>query len=621
MYAYATTPGSVVVCVHSLYRDTVAAAADREKSSNEKEFSTVAKMADLDAVNLGLDETERDIAEELENSYDTRSEASGVSSDSTTTNPSISEVSSDSSDDDDEDEEENSERRNSGGKKQQQQKKKAKKKEEKEPKKDGENDGGASTANNSTKKERKSRSRSPQTTAAAAATTEKKRTKNSSAKNSVKSYDYITKINYLFRETRFFLIKSNNTENVTISKTKGVWSTLPPNEANLNQAFRESRNVILVFSVKESGKFAGFARMAAEARRDLPAVEWVLPPGMSAKALGGVIKIDWVCKKELPFTSTTHLYNPWNENKPVKIGRDGQEIDPKVAEELCRLFPEDTSVEMTPILKKSKEASKQMKEKAANKTFRRPPNFSRPTSSIRGRGGAGGGGFGPIRGGRRKMFQAKGRPSMFPPYRKDNRRGHGPRMPPGMDRAAAAAGAAGFHGWERYSSTAAAEAYVADYMRTMQHQLPPMPYAPPPGFPGMPIPYEGLPPPPRYYEGLPMPEYPLPPGAIPGSVTGTTSVPPPRSGPYDKYDEFMWKPPPGPPGTAPIPTSTATGLPSMKGPPPPLPNYHVPPPVAPLSVGGGPSHAGARKNDRADKLDRNHRNDRRGRGYNNRDRR
>ena len=35
-----------------------------------------------------------------------------------------------------------------------------------------------------------------------------------------------------------------------------------------------------------------------------------------------------------------HLYNPGNEGKPVKIGRDGQEIEPKVAEELCRLFPQ-----------------------------------------------------------------------------------------------------------------------------------------------------------------------------------------------------------------------------------------------------------------------------------------
>lgn len=599
-------------------------------------------MADLDAVNLGLDDTERDIAEELENSYDTRSEASGASSDSTTTNPSISEVSSDSSDDDD-DEEENTERRNSSNKKQQQ-KKKTKKKEDKESKKDGEKDGGNSggnaATNNSNKKERKSRSRSPQTTAAAAETENKRSRTKSGVKNSVKSYDYVTKINYLFRETRFFLIKSNNTENVTISKTKGVWSTLPPNEANLNQAFRESRNVILIFSVKESGKFAGFARMAAEARRDLPAVEWVLPPGMSAKALGGVIKIDWVCKKELPFTSTTHLYNPWNENKPVKIGRDGQEIEPKVAEELCRLFPEDTAVEMTPILKKSKEASKQMKEKVASKSFRRPPNFTRPTSSMRGRGGGSGGGGGPIRGSRRKMFHPKGgRPGMFPPYRKDNRRGHAPRMPPGMDRATAAAAAvsaAGFHGWERYSSTAAAEAYVADYMRTMQHQLPPMPYAPPPGFPGMPLPYEGLPPPPRYYEGLPIPEYPLPPGAIPGSVTGAAGVPQPRGGPYEKYDEFMWKPPQGAPGTAAIPTTAAGsgGLPSMKGPPPPLPGYHVPPPgsMPPIGPTGIPSHG--RKNDRDHggdhgraqrDRDRNHRNDRShrggGRGYNHRDRR
>lgn len=69
--------------------------------------------------------------------------------------------------------------------------------------------------------------------------------------------DYITKLNYLFRDARFFVIKSNNAENVTLSKAKGVWSTPPQNEAKLNQAFRESRNVLLIFSVKESGKFAG----------------------------------------------------------------------------------------------------------------------------------------------------------------------------------------------------------------------------------------------------------------------------------------------------------------------------------------------------------------------------
>lgn len=32
----------------------------------------------------------------------------------------------------------------------------------------------------------------------------------------------------------------------------------------------------------------------------------------------------FVWRRELPFTKTAHLTNPWNEHKPVKIGRDGQ---------------------------------------------------------------------------------------------------------------------------------------------------------------------------------------------------------------------------------------------------------------------------------------------------------
>ena len=92
-------------------------------------------------------------------------------------------------------------------------------------------------------------------------------------------------------------MKSNNAENVTLSKAKGVWSTPPTNESRLNKAFEESRNVLLIFSVKESGKFSGFARLATESRHDVPQVSWVLPPGLSARALGGVLKIDWICRK------------------------------------------------------------------------------------------------------------------------------------------------------------------------------------------------------------------------------------------------------------------------------------------------------------------------------------
>ena len=53
--------------------------------------------------------------------------------------------------------------------------------------------------------------------------------------------DQSSKLKYIFREARFFVIKSNNYENVALAKAKGVWSTPPQNEAKLNQAFRVSR--------------------------------------------------------------------------------------------------------------------------------------------------------------------------------------------------------------------------------------------------------------------------------------------------------------------------------------------------------------------------------------------
>ncbi|XP_077290737.1 YTH domain containing 1 [Arctopsyche grandis] len=329
-----------------------------------------------------------------------------------------------------------------------------------------------------------------------------------------KTYDYATKLNYLFRDTRFFVIKSNNAENVILSKAKGVWSTLPQNESNLNQAFREARNVILIFSVKESGRFAGFARLHGESRRDVPAISWVLPPGLTAKALGGIFKVDWICRKELPFSGTLHLYNPWNDGKPVKIGRDGQEIEPKVAEELCRLFPEDDAIEMTPILRKSKESSRKMalRNLGGHRTFRTPIAMRGQTFRPRGNS---------YTRGRRKMYSSS-RSRIGSGRESYKHRGSSPysreRLP------------SWFHSREHsYGGAAAAEAYVADYIRTMQHQLPPMPYAPPPGFSSSLVsPYDPLPPPPpRYYEGPALPEYPS------GYIDKRS---------YDRsVDEFLWR--------------------------------------------------------------------------------
>ena len=49
--------------------------------------------------------------------------------------------------------------------------------------------------------------------------------------------DQTSKLKYVFRDARFFVIKSNNHENVALAKAKGVWSTPPQNEAKLNNAY------------------------------------------------------------------------------------------------------------------------------------------------------------------------------------------------------------------------------------------------------------------------------------------------------------------------------------------------------------------------------------------------
>jgi len=317
-----------------------------------------------------------------------------------------------------------------------------------------------------------------------------------------KSYDYATKLNYLFRDARFFLVKSNNADNVALAKAKGVWSTPPQNESKFNQAYAESRNVLLIYSVKESGKFCGLARLSTESRRDGTKVAWVLPPGLSAKALGGVFKIDWICRTDLSFQKVQHLYNPWNEGKPVKIGRDGQEIEPRVAEELCRLFAEDNSVDMTPILRRSKEAARS--EQRLKSGLKKNGPIGGMPHSRGGRGGMGGrgGGFGGDRGRKRGRYDDDyhGPPRhKFPRY--DDRRRVGP--PPSQYRTARPSPPS------RYESQIDSRhrAYT-DYLRSLAS------HAPPPAYSSYTTDYShhhaepsSYPPqaPPRYYDGPPVP--------------------------------------------------------------------------------------------------------------------
>jgi len=198
-------------------------------------------------------------------------------------------------------------------------------------------------------------------------------------KEEVDRADQVSKLRYILRQARYYLIKSNNYENVALAKAKGVWSTPPMNEAKLNGAFKDCRNVILVFSVRESGMFQGFARIIGESDKNHPPIRWLLPEGLSASVLKGVFKLDWINRNELEFMKTAGLFNTWNENKLVKVGRDGQEIEPRCGESLCRLFPPDDAIDLKAIALKAKRdrrrVAEEQKEKLGDKfTGKYTPN-------------------------------------------------------------------------------------------------------------------------------------------------------------------------------------------------------------------------------------------------------
>lgn len=55
--------------------------------------------------------------------------------------------------------------------------------------------------------------------------------------------------------SRYFIVKSCNRENLEISVQQGVWATQRSNEAKLNEAFESSENVILIFSINRTQRF------------------------------------------------------------------------------------------------------------------------------------------------------------------------------------------------------------------------------------------------------------------------------------------------------------------------------------------------------------------------------
>nr|BAN65661.1 YT521-B-like family protein [Babesia bovis] len=137
----------------------------------------------------------------------------------------------------------------------------------------------------------------------------------------------------------YYIVKSFSDQNVRAALIHNVWATTPKNEVILDKAYQKGGNVILVFSINGSSRFIGYALMQSRPGH-ASFNESVFFMANGNKFNGKYFDILWIRVIDLPFTACAKLKNSLNEYKPVKLARDGQEIDRNTGKALCIIFEE-----------------------------------------------------------------------------------------------------------------------------------------------------------------------------------------------------------------------------------------------------------------------------------------
>ena len=151
---------------------------------------------------------------------------------------------------------------------------------------------------------------------------------------------------------KFFIIKSQNKENIEVSKKENEWATTIPNQKKLNDAFQRG-NVILIFSASRTRAFQGYAIMTSFIG-DKVSAHWQNENGIK---LGGSFSVFWLCFCELSFERVKDLQNPLNQESVYK-SRDSTELSKEIGIKLCSLCYEQEKVESGNKIKKEIDVEK-----------------------------------------------------------------------------------------------------------------------------------------------------------------------------------------------------------------------------------------------------------------------
>lgn len=126
----------------------------------------------------------------------------------------------------------------------------------------------------------------------------------------------------LLENSRFYIIKSSNIENIKTSQMHNEWATLVNNQKKINDGFQGKDYIILIFSANKSRSFQGFAILTSYVT-DKIASYWNNENGVN---LGGCFSIQWLVTCELSFQKATNLVNSLNNENVIK-SRDLTELD------------------------------------------------------------------------------------------------------------------------------------------------------------------------------------------------------------------------------------------------------------------------------------------------------
>jgi len=128
------------------------------------------------------------------------------------------------------------------------------------------------------------------------------------------------------KNARFFVVKSYSEDDIHRSIKYKIWCSTDHGNKRLDCAFREIEDrgpVYLFFSVNGSGHFCGMAQMLSGVDYQATTSVWAMDK------FKGQFQVRWIYVKDVPNSQLRHIRLENNQNKPVTISRDTQEVMPE----------------------------------------------------------------------------------------------------------------------------------------------------------------------------------------------------------------------------------------------------------------------------------------------------